>query len=50
MRGIFDDPLDPLQRYVRLDESEDSEVVPVADGVTFLLLLQMLVTNILLHV
>ena len=28
-------PLDPLQRYVRLDESEDSEVVPVADGVTF---------------
>ena len=33
--NILMTPLDPLQRYVRLDESEDSEVVPVADGVTF---------------
>lgn len=33
--NILMTPLDPLQRYVRLDESEDSEVVPVATGVTF---------------
>ena len=33
--NILMTPLGPLQRYVRLDESEDSEVVPVADGVTF---------------
>ena len=33
--NILMTPLDPLQRYVRLDESEDSEVVPVASGVTF---------------
>ena len=33
--NILMTPLDPLQRYVRLDESEDSEVVHVADGVTF---------------
>ena len=34
--NILMTPLDPLQRYVRLDESEDSEVVfYVADGVTF---------------
>lgn len=28
--------LDDLQRYLRLDEKEDSEVVKVADGVTFI--------------
>jgi MoxR-like ATPase len=28
--------LDPIQRYVRLDEKEDSEVVPVAKGVCFI--------------
>ena len=28
--------LDPIQRYLRLDEKRDSEVVAVADGVTFL--------------
>ena len=33
--NILMTPLDPLQRYVRLDESEDSEVVEVAEGVTF---------------
>jgi MoxR-like ATPase len=33
--NILMTPLDPLQRYVRLDESEDSEIVNVADGVTF---------------
>jgi MoxR-like ATPase len=33
--NILMTPLDPLQRYVRLDESEDSEVVPVAKNVTF---------------
>ena len=33
--NILMTPLDPLQRYVRLDESEDSEVVACADGVTF---------------
>jgi nitric oxide reductase NorQ protein len=27
--------LDPLQRYLRLDEKRDSEVIKVADGVTF---------------
>jgi MoxR-like ATPase len=33
--NILMTPLDPLQRYVRLDESEDSEIVKVAEGVTF---------------
>jgi MoxR-like ATPase len=33
--NILMTPLDPLQRYVRLDESEDAEVVEVAEGVTF---------------
>lgn len=33
--NILMTPLDPLQRYVRLDEAEDSEVVPVAENVTF---------------
>jgi len=33
--NILMTPLDPLQRYVRLDESEDSEIVEVAEGVTF---------------
>ena len=33
--NILMTPLDPLQRYVRLDESEDSETVDVAEGVTF---------------
>jgi len=28
--------LDDLQRYLRLDEKEDSEIVKVADGVTFI--------------
>ncbi len=28
--------LDPIQRYIRLDEKIDSEVVKVADGVTFI--------------
>jgi len=28
--------LDDLQRYIRLDEKEDSEIVRVADGVTFI--------------
>lgn len=28
--------LDPIQRYLRLDEKEDSEVVKVATGVTFI--------------
>ena len=28
--------LDPLQRYLRLDEKEDSKVVKVANGVTFI--------------
>lgn len=28
--------LDPLQRYLRLDEKEDSELVKVANGVTFI--------------
>lgn len=28
--------LDPTQRYLRLDESENSAVIPVADGVTFI--------------
>lgn len=28
--------LDDLQRYIRLDEKDDSEVVKVADGVTFI--------------
>ena len=28
--------LDPTQRYLRLDESENSAVVPVAEGVTFI--------------
>ena len=28
--------LDPIQRYLRLDEKRDSEVVKVSDGVTFL--------------
>ena len=28
--------LDPIQRYLRLDEKEDSEVVHVANGVTFI--------------
>ena len=28
--------LDPIQRYLRLDEKRDSEIVRVADGVTFL--------------
>lgn len=28
--------LDPTQRYLRLDETEDSSVVPVAEGVTFI--------------
>jgi MoxR-like ATPase len=28
--------LDPIQRYLRLDEKEDSEIVKVADGVTFI--------------
>jgi MoxR-like ATPase len=27
---------DPTQRYLRLDETEDSSVVPVAEGVTFI--------------
>ena len=27
--------LDPLQRYLRLDEKRDNEVISVADGVTF---------------
>lgn len=33
--NILMTPLDPLQRYVRLDESEDAEIVEVAEGVTF---------------
>jgi hypothetical protein len=28
--------LDPIQRYLRLDEKEDSEVVKIANGVTFI--------------
>jgi len=28
--------LDPIQRYLRLDEKEDSELVKIADGVTFI--------------
>jgi MoxR-like ATPase len=28
--------LDPMQRYIRLDESEDSKTIKVADGVTFI--------------
>ena len=28
--------LDPLQRYLRLDEKEDSELVKIANGVTFI--------------
>jgi MoxR-like ATPase len=28
--------LDPIQRYLRLDEKEDSEVVKIAQGVTFI--------------
>jgi MoxR-like ATPase len=28
--------LDPLQRYLRLDEKRDNEVIGVADGVTFI--------------
>ena len=28
--------LDPTQRYLRLDEAEDSAVIPVAEGVTFI--------------
>ncbi len=28
--------LDPTQRYLRLDESENSAVIPVAEGVTFI--------------
>ncbi len=28
--------LDPTQRYLRLDESENSSVIPVAEGVTFI--------------
>jgi MoxR-like ATPase len=28
--------LDPIQRYLRLDEKEDNELVKVADGVTFI--------------
>ena len=28
--------LDPTQRYLRLDEAEDSTVIPVAEGVTFI--------------
>ena len=33
--NILMTPLDPLQRYIRLDEAEDSEIVEVAEGVTF---------------
>jgi len=33
--NILMTPLDPKQRYVRLDESEDAETVSVAPGVTF---------------
>ena len=44
--NILMTPLDPLQRYVRLDESEDSEVVPLQTELLSLLL-QMSVTNTL---
>ena len=34
--NILMTPLDELQRYVRLDEKEDGEIVNVANGVTFI--------------
>lgn len=34
--NILMTPLDPKQRYVRADESEDNEVIEVAEGVTFI--------------